>query len=248
MNFETLAIVFAAFAVGAFAKGLTGIGLPTIAIPFLASVIGAEQAVVTMAIPAFVSNVWICWGYRRMAPHVPQLGIALAFAAIGTVLGVYILSALSNDVLIYLIIGWIALYLLNLLLNPDFRIEGRAATIVAPLLALLGGVAQGTTGIAGPVVATWIHSYRLQKEGYVFGVCIMFLCISGVQTLSVAAGGLMDAERFLSGLLGVSPTLLFVPLGKRTLKHVSPVTFNRIIIACIVVLEARLIWKQFLTA
>ncbi|HEX5325404.1 MAG TPA: sulfite exporter TauE/SafE family protein [Acetobacteraceae bacterium] len=248
MNIESLAIVIAAFAAGAFAKGLTGIGLPTIAIPFLAGVIGAEQAVVTMAIPAFVSNIWICWGYRRMAPHVPKLGIALAFAAIGTMLGVYILSTLSNDVLIYLIIGWIALYLVNLLLNPDFRIQGRAATVASPLLALLAGISQGATGISGPVVATWIHSYRLEKEGYVFGVCVMFLCVSGVQTLSVAAGGLMDIERMLTGLLAVIPTLLFVPLGMRALKHVSPVAFNRIIIVCIVVLEARLIWKQFVTA
>lgn len=248
MDFETLAIIVVAIAVGAFAKGLTGIGLPIITIPILSSFIGAEKAIVTMAIPAFASNIWICWGYRRMAPHVPKLPIALAFAAAGTMIGVYILASLSNTVLIYLIMGWIALYLVNLMLNPNFRIEGKAATIAAPLLALLSGISQGATGIAGPVVATWIHSYRLEKEGYVFGVCIMFLCISGVQTAAVAAGGLMDTERLLTGLLAVIPTLIFVPLGMRTLKHVSPVVFNRIIIACIVVMEARMVWKQFLSA
>lgn len=248
MNYETYAVIVAAIAVGAFAKGLTGIGLPIITIPVLSGIIGAEHAIVTMSIPAFASNVWICWGYRRMAPHVPKLGPALVCAAIGTLIGVYILASLDDRSLIYLIIGWIALYLVNLVLNPNFRIEGRAATIAAPLLATLSGISQGATGIAGPVVATWIHSYRLEKQVYVFGVCVMFLCISGVQTAAVAVGGLMDGQRMMEGLLAVIPTLLFVPLGMKTLKYVSPRVFNNIIIGCIVVMEARLIWKQILPA
>ena len=52
----------------------------------------------------------------------------------------------------------------------------------------------------------------------------------------------------IEGLLAAIPTLLFVPLGMRTIKYVSPRMFNWIILSCIVVMEGRLIWKQFIAA
>lgn len=248
MNFETLAIIFVAIAVGAFAKGLTGIGLPIITIPILSGILGAEHAIVTMAIPVFVSNISIVWTYRKLATTIPRLRTALAFAVAGTLIGVYILASLDDRALIDLIIVWIGVYLLNLMVNPNFQLTGRAATIGSPILAALAGIAQGSTGMSGPVVATWIHSYRFQKEAYVFAVSVMFLFISGTQVAAVAAGGLMDRQKTIEGLLAAIPTLLFVPLGMRTIKYVSPRMFNWIILTCIVVMEARLVWKQFLSA
>jgi len=248
MSYETLAVIVAAIAVGAFAKGLTGIGLPIITIPILSGILGAEHAIVSMTIPVFVSNIQIVWKYRKFMTTIPRLGPALICAVAGTLVGVYILASLDDRALIDLIIVWIGIYLLNLVFNPNFRLTGKAAVIGSPILATLAGVSQGATGMAGPVVATWIHSYRLEKEAYVFAVSVMFLFISGTQVAAVAAGGLMDHQKTVEGLLAAIPTLLFVPLGMRTIKYVSPRMFNWIILSCIVVMEARLIWKQFLVA
>jgi hypothetical protein len=248
MSYEVLAIIILAIAVGSFAKGLTGIGLPIITIPILSGFLGAEHAIVVMTIPTFASNVWIVWSYRRLATNIPGLTAALVFAAAGTLVGVYILASLNDTALIWLLIVWIGLYLLNLAFNPDFRLEGRAAERASPVFAFCSGISQGATGIAGPLVATWIHSYRLQMEAYVFGVSIMFLCISGVHVAAVAGGGLLDVQRLGEGLLAVIPTLLFVPLGMRMTRLLSPQLFNRIIIACVVAMEARLIWKAVITA
>ena len=244
MSLETLAVIFVAIAAGAFAKGLTGIGLPIITIPILSGFLGAEHAIVVMTVPVFASNLWIVWSYRKLAHNVPKLASALVFAAIGTLIGTYILASLDDRALIWLLIVWIGLYLLNLAFNPNFRLEGKAAERASPFLATLSGISQGATGIAGPVVATWIHSYRLQMETYVFAVSIMFLVISAVHVAAVSAGGLMDLERMVQGLIAVVPTMLFVQLGMRTTRFLSPKLFNRLIIACIVAMEARLIWKE----
>lgn len=243
MSYESLAVIVAAIAVGSFAKGLTGIGLPIITIPILSGFLGAEHTIVVMTIPTFVSNLWIVWAYRQLAAGIPDLARALAFAAAGTLAGVYILASLDDGALIWLLIVWIALYLLNLAINPDFRLEGKAARRASPVFAFLSGISQGATGIAGPLVATWIHSYRLQKEAYVFGVSVMFLCISGVHVAAVSAGGLMDLQRMGEGVLAAIPTLLFVPLGMRMTRRLSPRLFNRLIVGCVVIMEARLIWK-----
>ena len=96
---------------------------------------------------------------------------------------------------------------------------------------------------AGRSIAAWIHSYRLEAQAYVFGVSIMFLVISGTQTLAVSGIGLMDQERLLQGLIAVVPTLVFVQLGIWTTPYISKKWFNRIVLTMIVVMEAKLIWQ-----
>ena len=243
MSFEPLLIVFAAIALGAFAKGLTGIGLPLIGIPVLAAFLGVGHAVVVMTIPVFVSNVWIVWSYRKLAVSIPGLKLSLAAAMAGTLLGTYVLASLDDRTLTYLMIVWIAAYLVNLWLNPEFRLEGKAARRAAPAIAVAAGITQGATGMSGPVIATWIHSYRLQNEAYVFGVSVMFLAISLSHVAAVAGAGLIDQTRLMQGLVAVIPTAIFVPLGMRMTRMVSQTLFNRLIVCLVIAMEAKLIWQ-----
>lgn len=243
MDYTTLSVVLAAIVAGSFAKGLTGIGLPLIAIPTIGAFIGIEQAIVTMTIPVFVSNVWIVWGYRKLFTKFEGLYPSLAVAAVGTVLGTVILVVLSEQTLVTLMACWVGLYLVNFWLNPGWRLQGRAAKIGSPIFALLAGISQGSTGIAGPPVAIWMHAFRLTGEAFVFGVSVMFLCISGMHLVSVAGAGLMDTTRLLNGAIAAIPTVIFVQLGMRTTKHISPKQFNRIILGFVVIMECRLIWK-----
>jgi uncharacterized protein len=243
MDYQALAIILAAVAVGSFAKGMVGIGLPIIAVPTTAAFLGVQHAIVVLSIPVFASNIWICWRYRKLATKIPNLPVALGFAALGTLIGSFILATLSDNALIWILIVWIAAYLLNLALNPDFRLEGRAAKIASPFIAIFAGLCQGATGIAGPVVATWIHSYRLEKEVYVFGVSIMFFAIALVHLVCISALGLLDTTRMIQGVWMVIPTLLFVQIGMWTTRYISATWFGRAVIAIVIVMEAKLIWQ-----
>lgn len=243
MSIESLIIVFCAIAVGSFFKGATGIGLPIIAIPTLAAFLGAEHAVVVITIPTFASNIWIVWRYRRMASGIPHLPLSLVMAGAGTVAGAFVLASLTDTALLWLLVAWIGAYLLNMALNPNFKLEGKPARILSPVLATFAGVSQGATGISGPVVATWIHSYRLEAQAYVFGVSIMFLVIAGVHVAAVSGIGLMDQERLLQGLMAVVPTMIFVQIGMWTTPYISKKWFNRIVIAIIIGMEVKLLWQ-----
>ncbi len=243
MSAEPLIIVFLAIALGAYAKGLTGIGLPLIGIPVLAAFLGVGHAVVVMTIPVFVSNVWIVWSYRKLAVSIPGLKLSLATAMAGTLLGTFVLASLDDCTLTYMMIIWIACYLINLWLNPEFRLEGKAARRVAPAIAVAAGISQGATGMSGPLIATWIHSYRLQNEAYVFGVSVMFLAIATTHMVAVAGAGLMDQTRLLQGLIAVIPTVIFVPLGMRMTRMISQTLFSRLIICLVIAMEGKLIWQ-----
>ncbi len=243
MSIETLAIVFVAISIGAFSKGLVGLGLPMISIPILAGFIGVEHAVVVMTIPVAASNLVIVWSYRRLAEMVPGLGLALACAAAGAALGAYGLVAFDERVLLWVMTVWLAVYLIYRSVKPEFRLAGRAARIASPILATAAGIAQGATGMSAPLIATWIHSYRLQAEAYVFGVSALFLSISGAHLIAVAGFGLFDQERALQGLLALIPVVIFVRLGMRMTRLISAKLFDRLIIGLIVVMELKLVWQ-----
>ncbi len=245
MDFETLAIIFAAISIGAFSKGVMGIGLPMISIPILTGFLGVEHAVVVMTIPVAVSNLVIVWSYRRRASTIPGLWLALACAAMGTVLGAYGLVVLDDRVLLWIMATWLAVYLIHRAINPDFRLAGRAARIASPILATAAGAAQGATGMSGPVIATWIHSYRLQAETYVFAVSALFLAISGPHLIAVSSFGLFDQERVLQGLMALIPVVVFVRLGMRMTPMISAKLFDRLILGLIVAMEGKLLWQVF---
>ena len=243
MSIETLAIVFVAISIGAFSKGLVGLGLPMISIPILAGFIGVEHAVVVMTIPVAVSNVVIVWSYRRLAEMVPGLSLALVCAAAGAAFGAYGLVAFDERVLLWIMTVWLAVYLVHRSVKSEFRLAGRAARIASPILATAAGIAQGATGMSAPLIATWIHSYRLQAEAYVFGVSALFLSISGAHLIAVAGFGLFDQERAMQGLLALIPVVIFVRLGMRMTRMISAKLFDRLIIGLIVVMEGKLVWQ-----
>ncbi len=245
MSIETLAVILAAISLGAFSKGLTGIGLPMISIPILAAFLGVEHAVVVMTIPVAASNVLIVWSYRRLAGLLPGLSLALACAAGGAVIGAYGLVVLDDRMLLWIMTGWLAVYLVHRALNPNFRLVGRAARIASPFLAAAAGISQGATGMSGPVIATWIHSYRLQAETYVFGVSALFLAVSSGHLAAVSGFGLFDHERVAQGLMALVPALVFVRLGMRMTRRISARLFDRLILGLIVVMELKLAWQLF---
>ncbi|NQU71298.1 MAG: sulfite exporter TauE/SafE family protein [Rhodospirillales bacterium] len=247
MSFESFLIVFVAIGLGAFAKGATGIGLPLIGIPIMAGFLGVEHAIVVMTIPVAASNIWLVWSYRKLVTAIPGLPFMLVMGVIGTLLGTYVLATLDDRTLIYMLAIWIGLYLVNLTFNPNFRLEGKTARYASPILATCAGISQGATGMSGPVIATWIHSYNLESKTFVFGVSIMFLAISGTHVLAVSGAGLMSEARLYEGLLALIPTALFLPLGMRMTNLFSTKIFNRIIICLIVIMEIKLIWRDILS-
>ena len=243
MSYEALAVVLIAISVGSYFKGAIGLGLPTIGVPTLAAFLGVEHSIVVLTIPVAASNIWICWRYRKMSSEVPHLKVALIAAGLGTALGTFVLASLTDNALLWLLIVWLGLYLLILFFKPDFQLKGELARRASPVLAVIGGLSQGATGISGPIVATWIHSYRLHSQTYVFAVSIMFLVISGTHVFAVGGLGLYTEERIIQGLWALIPTMLFTQLGIWTTPYISPKWFNRLVLAIVVIMWGKLIWQ-----
>lgn len=231
--------------VAGLAKGMSGMGLPLIATPILAGVFGPKMAVTVVTIPIFVSNsLLLTQGFRRrgLLTGVVQFIVA---SMIGTAIGTLLLAKLDERAFAILITAMVVVFLArgDRLLGEDP--EALRARILGPLVCFVGGVLQGTTSIASPLVGSYFHAQKLPPADFVFILAAIFELNSVVQFVGYSLQGLYTPEVIAIGLVAVVPTLLALALGIYLRGRLDPVWFRRLIIALLVISVANLLWRTF---
>jgi uncharacterized membrane protein YfcA len=223
-----LAVIVTAIAVGAFIKGATGGGLPQVAIPVMAPFIGVEHAVVLMAIPGIVSNGWLVRSHRAELSRTRDLPALVATSIVGAVIGTVALKSLDGRALSAALVVVIAAYIVIVLVHPGFRLPPRFTRVASPPVGLVAGGLQGSTGISGPLLTTYLHGYQLLPRAYVFSLAVLFCVGAVVQTITLAVVGLYTGSRLVESLLTLIPIVLFLPAGSWAAKRLSRETFQRV--------------------
>jgi uncharacterized protein len=243
---DLLALV-AGLAVAGVAKGTSGMGLPLIATPILAGVFGPRMAVTIVTIPIFAANsLLLTQGFRR---HELLRGIVPFFvaSAIGTAIGTLLLAQLDQRTFAILIALMVAVFLLrgDRLLGDDPA--ALRARILGPLVCFVGGVLQGTTSIASPLVGSYFHAQRLRAADFVFVLAAIFELNAVVQLVGYGLQRLYTPEVIAIGLLGLVPTLLALAAGVALRGRLDPARFRQFITVLVVLSVVNLLWRSFFT-
>ena len=243
MSPESLVIIFLALAAGSFVKGISGLGLPLTAIPVMAGYMDVDRAVAIMVLPGVFLNFWLLWKYREHAVRIANLPAVTMVAVLCVALGAWVLSEAPETYLIMFLCLWLGLYLLRVLLKMWIVTptgNDRLAQFVAVGAA---GLVQGAVGMAGPIIAPYLHSRNLKQPQYVFAVSIYFQIFALTQLVSFLWLGLIDAQRAFESLLACIPIAIFLPIAVWSSRFVSHKSFNTLIIILLIVIEGRLIWR-----
>ena len=240
-----LLIIVVGLGVAGFAKGTTGMGLPLIATPILAGVFGPRAAVVIVTIPIFVSNsLLLVQGWRRLDV---LRGIAPIFiaSAIGTAIGVNLLALLDQRTFAILISIMVVIFLLrgDRLIGDDPGT--RRARSLGPVVGFVGGVLQGTTSIASPLIGSFFHARKMDRHDYVVVLAAIFELNAVIQLIGYALLGLYTANIVALGLLGLVPTLLFLMVGIFFRSRLDQARFRQLIVALLVLSVVNLLWRTF---
>ncbi|MDE0059816.1 MAG: sulfite exporter TauE/SafE family protein [Defluviicoccus sp.] len=213
MSIESLAVVIAALLLGTLGKAITGFGLPLFAVPAMAAFIDVQTAVVVMVLPSTLSNAWLIWTYRRSAAAIPGLWTGLACGVAGIGIGAWLLSALDAAVMALVLSGWIAVYLLTELARYEIppRLTGSRGMLASVIG--LAGICQGATGIAGPILVTFMYAMRQSREIVVFGLAAVFLSYGVIQAGFYLSLGLVSEERLWQSAAATIPVVLGMPVG-----------------------------------
>lgn len=230
-----------------FAKGLAGTGLPLIATPVLAGVFGARPAVVIVSIPILVSNsLLLVTGWRRVPGVLGEIWPMLVLGGIGTIGGVQLLASLDERLFAVVI----SLLVLVFLLRGD-RVLGedpaaRRVRVAGPIVGFVGGVLQGSTSIASPLVGSYFHARRLAPGAFVVTLAALFQLNSVVQIAAFARTDLLTPDLLALGVAGLVPNLLGLMAGIELRGRISAVAFRRLIVVLMLASVANLLWRTFL--
>ena len=240
MSIESLAVVIAALIVGTLGKAIAGFGLPLFAVPAIAAFIDVQTAVVVMVLPSTVSNVWLIWTFRRSAAAIPGLWAGLGLGVVGIGAGAWLLSALDPAIMALVLSGWIAVYLLAELARieiPSRLTESRAMLTAAIGLA---GVSQGATGIAGPILVTFMYAMRLPREILVFGLSVVFLSYGAIQAGFYLSLGMVGEERLWQSAAATLPVILGMPVGLWIGRRIDARVFRHLVRALLLAAGVKL--------
>jgi uncharacterized membrane protein YfcA len=236
-----LTVVVASLCIGAFIKGLTGFGLPQIAVPILAVFLGVEHAVIIMAIPGVVSNLWLLHQHRRSPGsrglHLRAMMVgAVVGAAVGTLLLKSLDTRVLSMVLALLIVGYVAVATSR----PTFTIPSDVHRVTALPVGLLAGGLQGAAGISGPLLTTYMHGLRLRSNTYVYALNALFLVGSVTQTATFLAIGAYDRELLAQSVIALVPIAIGLPLGAWAHHRLSSAMFDKAVLVLLALLGVKL--------
>ncbi|MDH3262284.1 MAG: sulfite exporter TauE/SafE family protein [Acidimicrobiia bacterium] len=238
-------MAFVAVAAGAFVKGVTGSGLPLIGIPFMASFLGVEHAVVVMLIPTAVANAWMVWANREAASEARHLWPMYLLGVVGTASGTWILVSFDDRWLSLALAAMIVLYATVFFAKPDLQFTRKFTDRANAPLGLAAGVLQGSTGLSGPIVATYFHGFRMARTTYLFTVTAMYGLFGATQIVALIGFGSFTLERFWQGMATLIPLALALPPGLRLSARISHTAFERSVLFLLLVVSIRLVWNSF---
>lgn len=245
MNGTELAIVVAAVVIGAIAKAVTGMGLPLIAIPIASLFIDVNDAIVVIAFPNVLANAFLAGRERSSYRETRDLPTLAGVGVIGAIAGTLLLVNIAERPLVIAVIVAIVGYVVLFFAHPELRIGPERSKRWAPVVGGVAGLFQGAVGISGPIVGSWIHSYRLPRGAHILSVTSLFF-ITGLAQLIVLIGSGEMSGRVVATLLACVPVIAAIPIGTRLRDSVSVRGFDLAIVGMLTVSALALTLQTFL--
>lgn len=225
---------------GGFLKGATGAGTPVVGVPILAIVFGVPKAVAIFSVLNLISNVWQAWSYRSALSRVRFVAVFAIAGALGAAAGSVLLASLPTDVLMGAVATVVFLYVGVRLAHPAWKIQRALGEAMAAPVGFVAGIMQGAGGISAPVSVTYLNAMRLERAEFVATISVFFFMMSVLQIPALAALGVLTWERAGLACLAAIPLFGAMPLGEMAAKQVSKETFDKMIIALLVLVALRL--------
>jgi len=239
-----LIIILVAVVIGAIAKAVTGMGLPLIAIPIASLFVPVDDAIVVIAFPNVLANATLASRERHSYPETRDLPVLASVGVAGAILGTLLLVNIPETPLVIAVIVAIVGYIALFFAHPEFRVTPARSKRLAPVVGGVAGVFQGAVGISGPIVGSWIHSYRLPRSAHILSVTSLFFITGLAQLIVLISTGELSG-RVAATLLACIPVFASIPIGTRLRNSISGRGFDLAIIAMLGVSALALCLQTF---
>lgn len=226
----------AVFLLAGAVKGVIGMGLPTVAIALLGLLVPPAQAAALLVVPSMVTNVWqFLAGPAARAVTRRFAGMMIAIA-LGTPLGIGLLTQGDSASVTALLGGVLALYGGIGLAAPRLAVARRHEPWLGPLAGLLTGAIAGATGVLVVPAVPYLSALRLERAELMQALGLSFSVSTLALALALAASGRFGAGLAAGSALALLPALAGMYVGQRIGRRLPPRAFRRCFFAGLAIL------------
>ena len=237
MEFDlTHVLVGVALLVAAFVKGATGLGFPLIATPTVALLMDIRTAVTVLILPnLFMDSAQVI---RDGIPYdtLRRFSSLILPTIIGVFLGTMALVKTPLWLLNFCLGVMVLLFVLSNLLAFDFSISPRLEKYLSPVCGFISGFLNGMTNAAGPTLAIYLYSLKLEKRNFVKSIATIFVATKLSQLVAISTWDLFNWYTIQLSLLVLLFTLAGFYAGMKIQDRINQKSFNRglLVLLCVV--------------
>jgi uncharacterized membrane protein YfcA len=245
MSFDlTHVLVGAALLLAAFVKGASGLGFPLIATPSIALLLDIRTAVTVLILPNLFMD-----SAQTVRDGIPY-DVFRRFAAlilptiIGVFLGTMALVRTPLWILNFCLGVMVLLFVLASVLKFEFTISSRGEKILSPIFGFLSGFLNGLTNAAGPTLAIYLYSLKLDKRTFVKSLATIFVVTKVSQLVAISTWNLFNWETITLSVQVLLFTLAGFYAGIKAQDRVNQRNFNRGLLILLTVIGLTLLARS----
>jgi uncharacterized membrane protein YfcA len=220
-------LVGAALLFASFVKGATGLGFPLIATPMVALLLDIRIAVTILILPNLMMDVTQV--FRDGFPYATlrRFRSMVGWTIVGVFLGTLLLVRTPLWVLNLCLGLMVILFVGSSLARFDFTISSTREKLLSPIFGFVSGFLNGLTNAAGPTLAIYFYSLKLEKRFFVKSIATIFCITKIAQLVAVSTWNLFNWQTLTLSIQVVLFSLVGFFAGMMTQDRVNQKTFNR---------------------
>ena len=219
-------------------KGITGFGFALVALPPLLIWYSPKEIIpVLIACNLFASTVIVL--QKKQVVIDKRYCYLIVYGAVFTMVGAYIFSSISDQILIYLMsVLFIGLSVLSLIgIKYTIKLNHLSCGLAGAFI----GILTGSISISGPPLALFLHSTGVNNQQFREIFAWFSIVTSIIALISYASLGLLSFETLTTTVTFIPILYLGTFIGKRLNNQLSISAFKRLsmaitLISCVLLL------------
>jgi uncharacterized membrane protein YfcA len=239
----TQVLVGIALLIASFVKGATGLGFPLIATPTVALLLDIRTAIAILILPnLFMDSAQVI---RDGFPYAVfrRFASLIAPTIIGVFLGTMVLVKLPLWVLNFCLGVMVLLFVSANVLKLHFTISSNGEKVLSPVFGFVSGFLNGMTNAAGPTLAIYLYSLKLEKRMFVKTIATIFITTKLSQLVAISTWNLFNWNTISLSVQVLLFTLMGFYAGIKAQDRVNQQTFNRGLLGLLFLIGMVLIWR-----
>jgi uncharacterized membrane protein YfcA len=214
-DLSTVLYVIASFLAAGLVKGAAGLGLPLVALPLLSFALPLKTSVALVIVPIFTTNVAQSFQGGLAAPTIRRFWLAWAIVLVTIAICAQALVAIDEKILYGIIGTTLILLTVTLRYKPSLQVRPAQEVWASPLVAGIGGVLGGFTGIYGPPFMLYLASLRMKKHEFVAAISQYFVAGNIGLTIGLLGFGGATPRDFAFSAAATLPAYAGLWVGQR---------------------------------